>query len=296
MLLGAAFPSLDIGGNPVMIRRWAEGVESLGLNHIIAYEHVIGFDGRDHRSALGSLDTRSCWHEPLVLFGFLAAVTRRVELATGVLVLSQRQTMLVAKQAAEVDVLSGGRLRLGVGIGWLPEEFAILNETWSNRARRTEEQIAVLRTLWSQRPVDFTGNWHHFEQAGISPLPVRESISIWLGTHSAAGLRRVGQLADGWIPIGHPSEDPARRQDHVQQIHAAARATGRDPASIGIDPQVVYSWIPAGSWVDHAAGWQSVGATHLTVTTSGLGSAAVDDHLDALRQVRDDLHSAGLVT
>jgi len=178
MQLGTGFPTLDLGGDPQVIRQWAQAVERMGLRHILVYEHVVGFNGRDHNSAFGPLNAHSCMHEPFVLFGYLAAITQHVELVTGVLVLPQRQTALVAKQAAEVDVLSGGRLRLGIGIGWVLEEFAALNEVYANRGQRSVEQIAVLRALWTQQPTDFSGTWHALEQAGISPLPVQRPIPI----------------------------------------------------------------------------------------------------------------------
>lgn len=294
--LGAGFPTLQLGGEPDVIRHWAEGVEALGFNHILAYEHVVGFNGREHISAFGPLDAHSRFHEPLVLFGFLAAVTKRVELVTGVLVLPQRQTALVAKQAAEVDVLSGGRLRLGVGLGWLPEEFAILNEPYRDRGRRVEEQIAVLRALWTQQPVSYVGEWHQFDDAGVSPLPVQRPIPIWIGSHSDAGLRRAGTLADGWLPVAGSVEGVEALVAKRDAIRRAATDAGRDPASIGIDGQVVFSWIPERGWRDFALAWQALGATHLTVTTMGLDSTtSVDEHLNALRHVRDELISAGVV-
>jgi probable F420-dependent oxidoreductase len=295
MRLGAGFPTLDLGGDPAVIRYWAESVEALGFDHILAYEHVIGFDGYAHVGAFGPQDTRSRFHEPLVLFGFLAAVTRRVELATGVLVLPQRQTALVAKQAAEVDVLSGGRLRLGIGIGWVPEEFAILNESYSDRGRRTVEQIAVLRALWTQQPTNFTGQWHRFEHAGISPMPVQRPIPIWVGTHGEAGLRRTGRLADGWLPVAGSVEGVEQLVPKRDAIHDAARRAGREPTAIGIDGQVVFNWVPERGWREYAQAWQSFGATHLSVTTMGLQEASVEAHLAALRFVRDELRAAGVV-
>jgi probable F420-dependent oxidoreductase len=231
-----------------------------------------------------------------VLLGFLAGVTRQVELVTSVLVLPQRQTALVAKQAAEVDVLSGGRLRLGVGIGWVPEEFGALNEQYENRGRRSEEQMRVLRALWTEQPTTFSGRWHQLDRAGIAPLPVQRPISIWIGTHSEAGLRRVGQFADGWMPVGNPLRDADRIRALHTQIAAAAQEAGRDPASIGIDPQVVFGWVEEHDWGKYGAAWRELGATHLTVTTMGLGTSSVDEHLAALRHVRDELAAAGVLT
>ncbi|HET7037235.1 MAG TPA: LLM class F420-dependent oxidoreductase [Thermomicrobiaceae bacterium] len=295
MRIGAGFPTLDLGGDPAVIRHWAESVEALGFDHILAYEHIVGFNGQNHVSAFGPLDAHSCFDEPLVLLGFLAAVTRRVGLATGVLVLPQRQTALVAKQAAQVDALSGGRLRLGIGVGWVPEEFALLRENYRDRGRRAEEQIAVLRALWTEQPAAFQGRWHQFEQAGISPLPVQRPIPIWIGSHSEAGLRRLGRWADGWLPVARSAEGVERLKGLWQTIREAAEAAGRDPAAIGIDGQVVFNWVPEHGWREYASAWQSFGATHLTVTTMGLAATSVDDHLAALAYVRDELITAGVV-
>jgi probable F420-dependent oxidoreductase len=295
MRLGAGFPTLDLGGDPAVIRHWAESVEALGFDHILAYEHVIGFDGREHNSAFGPLDAHSRFHEPLVLFGFLAAVTRRVELATGVLVLPQRQTALVAKQAAEVDVLSGGRLRLGVGIGWVPEEFSMLNERYDDRGRRTVEQIEVLRALWTRQPASFTGRWHRFVDAGISPSPTRRPIPIWIGSHGDVGLRRVGRFADGWLPVAPSIAGIEALAPKLEIIHRAADEAGRNPTTLGIDAQVVFGWVPEGGWQEFGHALHTFGATHLTVTTMGMPTASVDEHLAALRHVRDEIGAIGIV-
>jgi probable F420-dependent oxidoreductase len=294
MRLGAGFPTLDLGGDPVVIRQWAEAIEALGFDHILAYEHVVGFEGKEHNSAFGPLDTHSTFHEPLVLFGFLAAVTARVELVTGVLVLPQRQTALVAKQTAEVDVLSGGRLRLGIGVGWVSEEFDILGTPYRDRGRRTEEQIAVLRALWTQQPAGFAGDWHQFDQAGISPLPVQRPIPIWIGSHADSALPRVGRLADGWMPVAASADAVAGLDAKREIVHRAARDAGRDPGTIGIDAQVVFNWIPEGGWRDYGLAWQAFGATHLTVTTMGL-AGGIEEHLAALKHVRDEMIAAGVV-
>ena len=295
MRIGAGFPTLDLGGAPETIRSWAESVEALGFDHILAYEHVAGFAGRDIGTAFGLLRPHTRYDEPFVLFGFLAAVTRRVELATGVLVLPQRQTALVAKQAAEVDVLSGGRLRLGIGVGGVPEEFALLNANFRDRGRRVEEQIALLRALWTQQPLSFDGRWHHADQTGISPLPVQQPIPIWIGSHSDAGLRRIGRLGDGWLPVIPSSAAVDQLRPMRQLISESAQVAGRDPAVIGIDAQVRFNWIPETGWRDYGLALRDFGATHLTVTTMGLPGSSVDDHLAALSYVRDELTAAGLV-
>ncbi|HEY9325316.1 MAG TPA: LLM class F420-dependent oxidoreductase, partial [Candidatus Limnocylindria bacterium] len=181
MRVGAVFPQLEIGTDPDAIAKYARTVEDLGYDHLVIFDHVLGADANRPGGWTGAYDHRSMFHEPFVLYGYLAAVTSRLRLATAVLVLGQRQTALVAKQAAEVDVLSRGRLTLGVGIGWNAVEYEALGESFTNRGRRIEEQIAVLRALWTQEVVDFKGRWHRIDRAGIDPLPVQRPIPIWMG-------------------------------------------------------------------------------------------------------------------
>ena len=197
MKIGAVFPHLEIGNDPVVIRDWAQAVEDLGYSHILAYDHVIGAV-HEHREPplLGPYTETSAFHEPLVLFGYFAACTRRVELATGILILPQRQTVLVAKQAAEIDLLSGGRLRLGVGTGWNYVEFDSLNENFHDRGQRQEEQVTLLRALWSEPVLDYHGRWHRVDRAGLKPLPGRQ-IPIWFGGFVDAAFERAARLGDG---------------------------------------------------------------------------------------------------
>lgn len=197
MYLGAIFPQSEIGADPIAVRDIAQAAEDLGYHHLLAFEHVILPRKPEYRGYAGAATAEQPFHEPLVLFGYLAALTRRIELVTDVLVLPQRQTVLVAKQAAEVDVLSGGRLRLGIGVGWIPDEFAALGADYSNRGARSEEQIALLRALWTEPEVTFRGRWHQIEAVGISPLPVQRSIPIWIGGRVEATLRRAARLGDG---------------------------------------------------------------------------------------------------
>jgi probable F420-dependent oxidoreductase len=200
MRIGAVFPQMEIGDDPGAIRSWAQAVEELGYQHVLAFEHVLGA-GTDTRPGWQHAYTsETLFHEVFVLFGYLAAVTSRVELVTGVLVLPQRQTALVAKQAAEVDVLSGGRLRLGVGVGWNEVEYQALGASFGDRGARSEEQVEVLRRLWAEPTITYSGRWHQVDNAGINPLPVRRRIPVWFGGHAEAALRRVGRVGDGWLP------------------------------------------------------------------------------------------------
>jgi probable F420-dependent oxidoreductase len=278
MRIGAVFPQLEIGNDPATIARWATEVERMGLRHILAFDHVIGA-GTDTRPGWRGYTSESAFHEVFVLFGYLAALTTDIELVTGVLVLPQRQTALVAKQAAEVDVLSGGRMRLGVGVGWNDVEYAVLNERFDNRGARSEEQIALLRALWADPTIDFAGEWHRVENAGINPRPVRGRIPIWIGGNAEPVLRRAGRMADGWLPQGRPD---ARAADDISRVLRYAEGAGRNPSDVGIEARLSASRAPRETWSDFLAGWRDLGATHLAVDTMGLGLPDVQAHLDVL--------------
>jgi probable F420-dependent oxidoreductase len=291
------FPSLEVA-DPAAVRDYAQAVEDLGYVHLSAWEHVVGVDLTGRPDWVGP-PTLEPIHEPLVLFGYLAALTRRLELVTGVLALPQRPTVLVAKQAAEVDALSGGRLHLGVGLGWVEPEFRALGATFADRGQRISEQIAVLRALFSQKVVAFSGRWHDLEAVGISPLP-RRPIPIWIGGQADAALRRVATLGEGWMPMIGPEE--ARRDGFVSRLRAYAREQGRDPSTIGIDPILSLAHggpVPDGTaamrtpeaWMGDLAAWQALGATHLSVNTMGAGFS-VRRHLEALQRFKDVVDAA----
>jgi probable F420-dependent oxidoreductase len=223
MKLGVVFPQTEIGNDPTAIRDYAQAVDEAGFEHLIAYDHVLGapvarFAGVDIGRPRPPYTEQSAFHEVFVLFGFLAAATRRVELATGVLILPQRQTALVAKQTAAVDVLSGGRFRLGIGSGWNFVEYEALGEDFHTRGRRLAEQVALLRRLWTEPLVDFEGRWDQIKQAGINPLPVQRPIPIWMGGAADVVLRRIAETADGWFAPGAESEDAADQA--VYQVRA----------------------------------------------------------------------------
>jgi probable F420-dependent oxidoreductase len=281
--IGVVFPQTEIGNDPAVIRDYAETAEGLGYSHLVAFDHVLGA-GLEHRpNWRGAYDVDTPFHEPLVLFGYLAALTELLELVTGVLVLPQRQAALVAKQVAEVDVLSGGRTRLGVGVGWNEVEFDALGENFHNRGRRIEEQIRVIRALWTERVVDFDGRWHRIPEAGINPVPVQRPIPIWLGGQSAAVLRRVAIMGDGWFPQIPPDEQARTALD---KIHRHAAEIERDPAEIGIEPRVGVRHGDPASWPEFIAGWRVLGATHLGINTMGLGLTGAE-HIGAIQKFRD---------
>lgn len=286
MQIGAVFPQSEIGADPGTIRAYGRRVEELGFGHILAYDHVLGADTTVHQNWRGPYDLDTTFHEPFVLFGFLAAVTS-LELVSGVIILPQRQTALVAKQAAEVDVLTGGRFRLGVGIGWNAVEYEALGENFSNRGARLGEQVELMRRLWTERSVTFDGRYEKVTGAGLAPMPVQQPIPVWFGGSSEPAYRRMGRLADGWFPQVPPDDRLAQARAIVD---GAARDAGRDPASIGIEGRV--SWTVAGGadkLADQAGRWRTVGASHLSVNTMGAGFRTVDEHLAALATAAEAL-------
>jgi probable F420-dependent oxidoreductase len=235
-------------------------------------------------------------HEPFTLMGFLAAITRRVGLTTGILILPQRQTALVAKQAAEVDVLSGGRMRLGVGVGWNPLEYQALNQDFHTRGRRSEEQVAVLRALWTQEVVNFQGRWHHITHAGINPLPVQRPIPIWMGAGSTASptptepvLRRVAQIADGWFPNFPPNQ---AGREAVARLRTYVAEAGRDQAAVGVEGRLRLAGKQPEDWANELREWQDLGATSVVVEARRGGLGGVDRHIAAIQRFREVAPSA----
>ena len=283
MQIGVVFPQIEIGADPVVIRDYAQAVEQLGFDHLIAFDHILGANTANRPDWRGAYDHGDMFHEPFVLFGYLAAVTERIGLVTGIIILPQRQTALVAKQAAAVDVLSGGRLRLGIGIGWNEVEYQALGESFTNRGRRCEEQIAVLRELWTNPTVSFEGEWHRIDDAGLNPLPVQRPIPIWLGGEAEPVLSRVGRLGDGWLPR-LALDDKAREM--IARVHGYARAAGRDPAAIGIEAWSAIRDRGPEDCAGDVAKWAALGASHVSVHTMRAGLASPDAHIDAIRRFK----------
>jgi probable F420-dependent oxidoreductase len=229
------------------------------------------------------------FHDPFTLFSFLTGCTRTIEFSTQVLILAQRQAVLVAKQAASLDVLCGGRFRLGIGVGWNEVEFVGLNENFHNRGRRSEEQVQVMQALWAEPHVTFHGKYHTIEDAGINPLPPRRKIPVWFGGHAEVTMRRVVEWGDGWMPMAYAPGDEAKAA--FDKLRAMAEGAGRDPASIGIDTRTTAGLGNEAEWRDTIRFWKSCGATHITlVTYSGRGhlrrieGRTVGDHLAAIKR------------
>jgi probable F420-dependent oxidoreductase len=278
MRIGVVFPQTELGGDAGAVRTYGQRVEELGYRHLLAYDHVVGADPEVHTGWSGPYDVDTTFHEPLVMFGFLAGVTTTLELVTGVIILPQRQTVLVAKQAAEVDLLSNGRLRLGVGIGWNTVEYEALGQDFGTRGKRSAEQIDLLRRLWSEQSVTFDGRFDKVTGAGLAPMPVQRPIPVWIGAASKPGYRRAGRLADGWFPMMSPGPE---LDAALAEIRQGAEEAGRDPASIGMEGRVAWRGDDAAVH-DQIAAWAAAGATHLSINTMGAGLTTVDEHLDVL--------------
>jgi probable F420-dependent oxidoreductase len=279
--VGVVFPQTEIGADPGGVRAFAQAAEELGYSHLLVYDHVLGADVGVRPEWSGPYTAEHQFHEIFVLFGYLAAVVPGLELVAAVLVLPQRQTALVAKQAAEVDILTGGRLRLGVGLGWNFVEFETLGENFHNRGRRAEEQIEVLRRLWTEPVVSFEGRYHRIPAAGINPLPVQRPIPVWIGGSAEAAIRRAARLADGFFPQ-RPLEGgwPAT----MERFRLWVEESGRDLAAIGIEWRISVAKGTPDDWCREAEEWRALGATHVSVATMRGGLAGPDAHIERIAQ------------
>jgi probable F420-dependent oxidoreductase len=289
MRIGVVFPQTEIGADPGPIRDFAQTAEQLGYDHILAYDHVIGANPASRPGWQAPYTHLDMFHEPFVLFGFLAGVTESIEFTTGIIILPQRQTVLVAKQAAALDVLSSGRLRLGIGIGWNPVEYEALGENFHNRGRRSEEQIEIMRKLWSQNPVTYEGRWHKITDAGLNPLPVQRPIPIWFGGGDDRALRRLARLGDGWFPLLPPDE---KCRGSIERLRGYAQEAGRDFKSIGIEGRVMIGQDnrqkdAPNIWLQQMEAWKELGATHVTLNTMKAGLTTPDAHINAIRRFHE---------
>lgn len=285
MQLGAVIPHHEIGTDPGAIRAFAQGCEELGMTHLLVYDHVVGVDRSRPGGFEGPYDSNTAFHEPMVLFGFLAGCTQHVELVTAVLILPQRQAVLVAKQAAEIAILSGDRLRLGVGVGWNTVEYDALNEDFHTRGRRQAEQVTLMRRLWTEDVFSFDGEFHHFEHASILPRPARP-VPVLFGGSAPALLERCATLGDGWLPLGSPNEKSAERVAELRRVREAAGLTWD---GFEIRAQAQYAGGSPERWRAHAAKWRELGATHLAIATHNAGPTDVDGHLARVAEYRDAL-------
>lgn len=286
--VGAVYPQTELGHDTGAIRTWVQEVERLGYRHILIYDHVVGADPAVHDGWTRAYDVNTTFREPLVLLGYMAAISS-LEFVTGVVILPQRQTVLVAKQAAEVDLLARGNFRLGIGIGWNPVEYQALGEDFTNRGRRSEEQISLLRRLWVEQSVTFTGEHDCVVGAGLNPMPVQRPIPIWIGGVSERTYARIGRLADGWfpnMPLGPKVEEA------LAMIDRSARAAGRDPATLGMEPRINYTG-DVDALAELTDRWHRAGASHVAINTMRAGLAGVDEHLTVLAAIAQALGLPG---
>jgi probable F420-dependent oxidoreductase len=281
MQLGQVFSNAEVGSDLATTRAWAQAIQDLGYDFAVAADHVVGADPAAFPELERVYPIGNPLHEPLTLFAFFAGVAPRLGFLSSVVILPQRQTALVAKQAAEVDVLSAGRFRLGVGIGWNPVEFDALGTDFRNRARRFEEQIAVLRRLWSEPVVNFDGRYHQLRATGINPRPVQQPIPIWFGASAEAAVKRACAIGDGYLPL---SPLAGGWQATIDKVHGWLREAGRDRAAFGLEGRLNAAVGTPEDWQKTIDMWRGFGASHLSVSTQGVGG--LDEHIRRLREVR----------
>lgn len=278
MKIGVVFPQTEFGSDPKAVRDYAQTAENLGYRQIFAYDHVLGANPEHYAPWKGPYTYENPFLEVFVLFSFMAAVTEQIQFTTGILILPQRQTALAAKQAATLDVLSDGRLRIGVGIGWNKVEYEALGQDFHTRGRRVEEQITLLRELWTKPLVSFEGEWDTIIEAGLNPLPIQRPIPIWLGGHVDVVLRRVAWMADGWMPGFRTAEQAAPALKKLDQYLSEA---GRSRDNIGLEPRL-HLTDGIDLMLERMAGWQAAGATHISINTMGAGLETAAEHIQAI--------------
>ena len=290
MKLGIVFPHHEIGTDPGAIRAYALGAEALGAEHMLIYDHVLGADPNRPGGWRGPYDKDVAFHEPFTVFSFMAALTTRIEFATCVLILPQRQTALVAKQSAELAILSGNRFRLGIGTGWNEVEYEALDVPFAARGRRQAEQVHVLRQLWSSDNLTYAGQYHRVTQASILPRPSQD-IPIWFGGIAPALLKRCATLGDGWFPLGGPNE---ASRNALRQIKSHREAAGLSWQGFGVQAQAQYRGGDPTRWRHHASRWCDLGCTHLAIATHNAGNDGVDAHLAAAGEYFEAVRELGV--
>ncbi len=286
MQIGVVYPQTEFGDDPAAIKDYAQTVEGLGFSHVLAYDHILGANPDRPGGWSGPYTHESAFMEPLVLFTYMAAVTERLGFASGIIILPQRQTAVVAKQAACLDVLCGGRLRLGVGLGWNEVEYVALNQDFHTRGKRIEEQVEVLQRLWTEPLVTFKGRWHTIQDAGLKPMPVQRPIPIWFGGQADPVLKRVARMGDGWMPN---TGAPESARPLLEKLDGYLAENGRSRADIGIEARLKFVPGQPEAWRQQANAWQQSGATHLSINTMGAGFQTPQEHLAALAEFAHEL-------
>ena len=280
MKVGVVFPQLEIGTDPVIIRDYAQTIEGLGYDFLLAYEHTLGADPDVYQSQGFRYTYNDMFHEPFVLFAHLAGVTKTLEFATGILILPQRNAPLVAKQTASLDVLAEGRFRLGIGVGWNRAEMENLGYDFNTRGKRIDEQIEVLRELWTKPLVNFEGEYHTLRDVGINPMPVQRPIPLWFGGGAEPVLRRMAKYGAGWM-VNNP--DPVTFTPSWEKLHGYLESAGRNPGSFGLGVRVSVARQPVATWEKVIEQWRELGATHISINTMDAEFETILDHVNVIR-------------
>ena len=289
MKIGAVFPQLEIGTDPIAIRDYAVALEETGFDHLLAYDHVVGADITHRPDWNMPYTSEHDFHEPLMLFSFLAGQVSKLEFATGILILPQRQATLVGKQAANLDVFCGGRFRMGVGIGWNDVEYEALAVPFARRGARLDEQMKYLRRLWTEESFSYSGDFHNLTEGGLRPLPIQRPIPLWVGGVSDAAMTRAAKLGDGWMPVLPATAAPEK----IDAFKGAVEKAGRDPARVGFENIIFVGATIGGkvrTWEDAVSEievWKKEGATHVCIHTMGAGLGGGEGHIEFLRKVKD---------
>ena len=286
MKIGVVFPQIEFGNDVAAIRDYTQTAEALGYTHILAYDHILGANPDRSEPWQGPYTYKNPFHEPFLLFSYMAALTQTIEFVTGILILPQRETALVAKQAAELDVLSNGRFRLGIGNGWNKVEYTAQNQDFHTRGKRIEEQVDVLRQLWQNELISYEGQWHHIPDAGLNPLPVQQPIPIWFGGHADAVLQRIGRIGDGWLPNYTTAQGA---QPALDKLDAYLGENGRSRTDIGIEPRLHYGDGNPDTWQPLLANWQAAGTTHITLNSMYLGFDTPAKHIQAIQHFAETI-------
>ena len=285
MEIGAVFPHNEIGADPQAIKDYAQGVEELGVTHLLIYDHVLGAD-RDRPGGFeGPYDKDIAFHEPFTTFAFIAAVTQKLDMITTVMILPQRQTVLVAKQAAELAILSNNRFKLGIGVGWNAVEYVGLNENFHDRGKRQAEQVELMRLLWESEVLEYKGNYHQIDKASINPRPSLP-VPIWFGGGAPKLIQRCAELGDGWIPLMGPNDKAKAMLDEIREKRAAKGLSWED---FGVQAQAQYAGGNPELWAKHATKWRDLGASHLAIATHNAGQTDVQGHLKRIQEYLDSV-------
>lgn len=291
MQLGASLPVGDIGTGPAVLRDYAQAAEGLGYTYMLGPDHVLGGNPNVDYGSRRVGTTATAYHDPFVVFAFLAGVTKKMGFASGVIILAQRQAALVAKQAACLDELCEGRFRLGIGVGWNEIEFQGLGMDFHTRGKRSAEQVRFMQELWAKPSITFKGEFHQLDDGGINPRPKSGRVPVWFGGHAEATFKRTAKYGDGFMPLQYPAGDDALKA--FDKLRGLIRAEGRDPASVGLEV-----WVSPGKgtpedWRKEFTFWKNAGVTHVTCHTTyvsnhhkRIAGKTYAEHLDAITRYR----------